>query len=198
LKNAIELKTCVFLNKDPFKKVFNNLESENSTKLKDFFGREYDSLRRYVGTKISDTANRDAEDIIQDVALKLFSGADRYGPINNVAGFVYKSIRNRIIDVMRTTKKINSLDIDNDLLDLVDVLHQSANNYSSEETLLLLKECIDQLKPAYKDIIIAVDFEGYSYKEISKNTEISIGTLMSRRHRALGILYTKIEQKINR
>tara|TARA_R110002124_G_scaffold62513_4_gene170887 strand:- start:733 stop:1260 length:528 start_codon:yes stop_codon:yes gene_type:complete len=175
------------------------LESENSTKLKDFFGQEYDSLKRYVNSKISDTANRDAEDIIQDVALKLFSGADRYAPINNVAGFVYKSVRNRIIDVMRTTKKnMNSVDIDNDLLDLVDVIHQSANSYSSEETVLLLKKCIDQLKPAYKDIIVAVDFEGYSYKEIAKETGISIGTLMSRRHRALGILYSQIEQKINR
>lgn len=174
------------------------MESENSTKLKDFFGREYDSLKRYVHSKISDTANRDAEDIIQDVALKLFSGADRYAPINNVAGFVYKSVRNRIIDVMRSGKNMDSVDIDNELLDLVDVLHQSTNSYSSEETVLLLKKCIDQLKPAYKDIIIAVDFEGYSYKEIAKKTGISIGTLMSRRHRALGILYFQIEHKINR
>lgn len=174
------------------------MESENSTKLKDFFGREYDALRRYVATKISDTANRDAEDIIQDVALKLFSGADRYAPINNVAGFVYKSIKNRIIDVMRTAKNANSVDMDKDMLDLVDVMHQAANSYSSEETVLLLKKCIDQLKPAYKDIVIAVDFEGYSYREISNETGISIGTLMSRRHRALGILYAKIEQKIIR
>lgn len=174
------------------------MESENSKKLSDFFGREYDALKRYVGTKISDTANREAEDIIQDVALKLFSGADRYAPINNVAGFVYTSIRNRIIDIMRTKKNSSSVTIDNDLLDLVDVLHQSANSYSSEETVLLLKECIGELKPAYKDIIIAIDFDGFTYKEISKETGISIGTLMSRRHRALGILYTKIEQKINR
>lgn len=174
------------------------MESENSKKLKDFFGREYEALKRYVGTKISDTANRDAEDIIQDVALKLFSGADRYAPINNVAGFVYTSIRNRIIDVMRSKKNSPSVTIDNDLLDLVDVLHQSANSYSSEETVLLLKECIDELKPTYRDIIIAIDFDGFTYREVSKETGISIGTLMSRRHRALGILYTKIEQKINR
>lgn len=174
------------------------MESENSKKLKDFFGREYEALKRYVGTKISDTANRDAEDIIQDVALKLFSGADRYAPINNVAGFVYTSIRNRIIDVMRSKKNSPSVAIDNDLLDLVDVLHQSANSYSSEETVLLLKECIDELKPTYRDIIIAIDFDGFTYREVSKETGISIGTLMSRRHRALGILYTKIEQKINR
>ena len=152
------------------------MESENTKKLKDFFGREYATLRRYVSTNIRDTANRDSEDIIQDVALKLFSGADRYAPINNVAGFVYKSIRNKIIDV----------------------LNPSDNSYTSDQMILVLKKCIEQLKPAYKDIIIAVDFERYSYRDISIETGISIGTLMSRRHRAIGILYKKIELEINK
>ena len=175
-----------------------SLESENSKKLTDFFGREYESLKRYVNTRVSDTANRDAEDIIQDVALKLFSGADRYAPINNVAGFVYRSIKNKIIDVMRTSKKTDSVDIGKDLLELTEVLHQSSDGYTSDEMIVVLKKCIEQLKPAYKDIIIAVDFEGYSYREISAETGISIGTLMSRRHRAIGILYKEIELEINK
>ncbi len=173
-------------------------ESENSKKLKDFFGREYESLKLYVSTKISDTANRDAEDIVQDVALKLFSGADRYAPINNVAGFVYRSIKNKIIDVMRTTKKTDSIDIDKDLLEFAEALNQSTDNYTSDQMIPVLKKCIQLLKPAYRDIIIAVDFEGYSYKEISAETGIPIGTLMSRRHRAIGILYKKIELEINK
>ena len=70
-----------------------NSESENSKKLQAFFGEEYRSLKIYVNSRIRDTANRNAEDIIQDVALKLFSGADRYAPINNVAGFVYRSVK---------------------------------------------------------------------------------------------------------
>ncbi|WP_117880732.1 RNA polymerase sigma factor [Aureibaculum luteum] len=174
-----------------------NLESENNKKLKDFFGREYQSLKRYVNTKISDTANRDAEDIIQDVALKLFSGADRYAPINNVAGFVYRSIRNKIIDVLRTSKPTRSVAIDNNLLELAEVFNNTSDDYTSEKMILILKECIQQLKPAYKDIIVAVDFEGYTYKEISNETGIPEGTLMSRRHRAIGILYKKIELEIN-
>jgi len=173
------------------------LESENSKKLKDFFGREYQSLKIYVNTKISDTANRDAEDIIQDVALKLFSGADRYAPINNVAGFVYRSIKNKIIDIMRTSKKADALDLDDDTLELAEVFQQSVDDFTSEEKIRVLKNCIQKLKPAYRDIIIAVDFEGYSYKEISTETGIPEGTLMSRRHRAIGILYNTIELEIN-
>ncbi|WP_298900286.1 RNA polymerase sigma factor [uncultured Psychroserpens sp.] len=174
------------------------MESENSKKLKDFFGREYQSLKIYVNAKISDTTNRDAEDIIQDVALKLFSGADRYAPINNVAGFVYRSIRNKIVDIMRSGKKTEPIDTDSPLVDISDTLQQSNENYMSEEMSSVLKTCIETLKPAYRDIILAVDFEGYSYSEISKETGIPEGTLMSRRHRAIGILYKKIEIEINK
>lgn len=174
------------------------LESENSKKLKDFFGSEYHSLKRYVNTRIRDNANRDAEDIIQDVALKLFSGADRYAPINNVAGFVYRSIKNKIIDIMRTTKQSDSVEVDDEFLDLAEMLQSSPSDEVSDRMTSVLKNCIEQLKPSYKDIIIAVDFEGYSYKEISQETGIPEGTLMSRRHRAIGILYNKIDIEINK
>jgi RNA polymerase sigma-70 factor (ECF subfamily) len=61
-----------------------------------------------------------------------------------------------------------------------------------------LKEAIAALKPVYSDIIVAVDFEGYTYKEISNQTGIATGTLMSRRHRALSILLKKLKsEKIN-
>jgi len=56
-----------------------------------------------------------------------------------------------------------------------------------------LKVAIAELKPVYRDIIIAIDFENYSYKEIAEETGIPQGTLMSRRHRAMSILLKKIE-----
>ena len=174
------------------------MESENSKKLTDFFGREYHSLKLFVNAKISDSVNRNAEDIIQDVALKLFSGADRYAPINNVAGFVYTSIRNRIIDIMRKPKKANAFEVDNELSEIALMLHESTDDPISEEKISILKKCIKQLKPPYRDIIIAVDIEGYTYKEISNETGISEGTLMSRRHRAIGILYKKIELELKK
>lgn len=173
------------------------MESENSKKLRDFFGREYNALKFFVNTKISDSVNRNAEDIIQDVALKLFSGADRYAPINNVAGFVYQSIKNRIIDVMRKPKKATPVTIDHQFSELAEMLH-ATDDYISEEKIVILKKCIKQLKPPYRDIIIAVDMEGYTYKEISNETGIPEGTLMSRRHRAIGILYKKIEVELNK
>lgn len=172
-----------------------NLESENRTKLQEFFAEEYRSLKVYVKSRIRDTANRDAEDIIQDVALKLFSGADRYAPINNVAGFVYKSIKNRIIDIMRSPKQEEAIEVSQDFVDLEAMLKSAGDHQPSEKVLLKLKTAIQELKPDYRFIILAVDFKGLSYKEISYKTGIPQGTLMSRRHRAMGILYKKIKEE---
>lgn len=178
------------------KSVYMSSESENNQKLKDFFNQEYKALRTYVNTKISTSINYEPEDIIQDVALKLFTGADRYSPINNVAGFVYRALKNKIIDVMRTTKtkKVSTTDnMEKPLFAFAELLYdteQHAYSYKMEQE---LKKAILSLSEDYKDIIIAVDFEGYSYKEISFETGVPVGTLMSRRHRAISQLYKKLK-----
>ena len=52
---------------------------------------------------------------------------------------------------------------------------------------------MSELKQVYRDIVIAIDFEEYTYKELSERTGIPAGTLMSRRHRALAELSKKLE-----
>ncbi|TDQ28638.1 RNA polymerase sigma factor [Tenacibaculum caenipelagi] len=172
-----------------------NQETENKKKLKAFFDKEYGALKSYVGTKIKQSIHQDAEDIIQEVALKLFSGVNGHSPINNVAGFVYRSLKNKIIDNLRK-KKHEASDIDEiKLNELAEVLYGTPDNAYSEAMKKELELKIMNLKPVYKEIIIAIDFEGYTYNELSEELEIPIGTLMSRRHRALGILLRKIENK---
>lgn len=171
-------------------------EKENKKKLESFFEEEYHLLKAYVSSRIKANTDWEAEDIIQDVALKLFTGADRYSPINNVAGFVYHSIKNKIIDIMRKKKDTRS-DNENEsqLNEYVELIYGKSDNSYSEKLKDELKAIVLGLKEPYRDIIIAVDFEGYSYKEISHETRIPEGTLMSRRHRALSQLLQKLESK---
>jgi len=176
-----------------------NSDKENYKNLKAFFNDEYHSLKAYTQSRIDDTAARNAEDIVQDVALQIFSRADDLSPINNVAGFVYNSIRNKIIDLMRTKKQEISLEntIENRLTEFTELLYGKSDNSYSEKMKVELKGAIFNLKSYYQDIIIAIDFEGYSYKELSMETGIPAGTLMSRRHRALSILFKELETKKN-
>lgn len=172
-------------------------ETENKKKLESFFRDEYQSMKGYVSSRIRTSADRDTEDIIQDVALRLFSGADRYAPINNVAGFVYHSIKNKIIDVMRKDKPTNNEADQNELklIEFTELLYGKSDNSYPEELFEELKSAIMSLKKEYRDIILAVDFEGYSYREISIETGIPQGTLMSRRHRAIALLHKELKLK---
>ena len=170
-------------------------KTDNRNNLTNFFNEEYGSLRSYVQSRIQDTSERDAEDIVQDVALRMFSRSDDSLPITNVGGFVYNAIRNRIIDIMRGKKerKLPSEDIDQQWREFAEFFYGDADNSYSQEMEQALKKAVEDLKPVYRDIIIAIDFEGYNYKQIAKRTGIPTGTLMSRRHRAMSELSKKLE-----
>ncbi len=168
-------------------------EKENNKQLTDFFTQEYQNLNGYVRSRIGGTIEGDAEDIVQEVALKLFSRKSP-SPIDNIAAFVYRSLRNKIIDVMRTRK------VNYETEEVEDLWSEFAENFYGtsgydypDQLISRLKGAIAGLKPVYRDIVVAIDFEGYTYREISEQTGISIGTLMSRRHRALSVLAKKLE-----
>ena len=172
-------------------------DSENDKKLKAFFNDEYHSLKAYARSKIKDAADRDAEDIVQDVALKLFSRPTTASPIEHIASFVYNAIRNRIIDIMRTKKVRIPIENDMDarLIEFTELFYGESDNGYSEAMKKELKKAIVNLKPLYGNIIKAIDFEGFTYSELSLETGIPEGTLMSRRHRAIALLYKELETK---
>lgn len=174
--------------------------SENKNKIRNFFKEEYSNMRLYIRSRINDAADRNADDIIQDVALKMFSRSDYSSPINNVAAFVYHSIKNKIIDTIRAKKNrnFNSIDetekIDIIINDFTKLFFEKSDNEYSEEMKKELMKAIYSLKDVYKEIIIAIDFEAYSYQELSNETNVPIGTLLSRHHRALSLLSKKLEK----
>ncbi|WP_281542003.1 RNA polymerase sigma factor [Maribacter aestuarii] len=170
-------------------------KKQQHSNLNNFFKDEYHALKGFVRSKIEHTTESDAEDIIQDVALKIFSRPTDALPINNIGGFVYHAIKNRIIDVMRTKKeRIHSeMDIEELWTDFTAMFYEDTQDTYPEHIKEQLKYAITELKPAYRDIIVAVDFEGYTYREISEETGISPGTLMSRRHRAISLLLKHLE-----
>lgn len=175
------------------------LETEKDQQFKTFFNKEYHNLKAYVHSRIEDSADRDAEDIIQDVALKVLS-RNQMLPIQNITGFFYRAIKNKIIDILRQKPQNEHAqdDFESQFSDFVASFYQTHEHAFSEHTKIALKNAIFELKPIYRDIILAVDIEGYSYREISEETGIPEGTLLSRRHRAVSILLQKLKKdKIN-
>jgi RNA polymerase sigma-70 factor (ECF subfamily) len=51
-----------------------------------------------------------------------------------------------------------------------------------------LKEAIDELQPAYREVLLLWAVEGLKYKEIAEAVDVPLGTVMSRLYRARSIL----------
>lgn len=175
-------------------------EIENKNKIKKFFKEEYNTMRAYIRSRIDDAADRNADDIIQDVALKMLSRSDYSSPINNVPAFVYHSIKNKIIDTFRTKKRMNYYESDEAghfeavINDFAELFYGKSDNEYSEKMKNELMKAISDLKPDFREIIIAVDFESYTYQELSDETNVPVGTLLSRHHRALSLLIKQFEK----
>lgn len=166
---------------------------KQAKRIADFFRRERQRLVQFVRGWIEDAAERDGEDIVQDVALNLFDRADISVPIDNLSAYVYQALRNRIIDLRRKKKqKIISLDSKTghpsnlSLSDLIrDYRYNAAAEFEKKEIWRLAFESIELLSNAHKAVIIETEFEGKTFKELSAEWGIPMGTLLARKSRAL-------------
>lgn len=156
-------------------------------KIAEFFQTEYKRLVRYVRRLIDDTAERDAEDIVQDVVLNIFDKADIGLPIENLSAYIYQALRNRVVDLLRKRKKT---------LSLSDVIHASpydtAIEVEKKEIREKLYHAIESLNDEQKTVVIATEFDDRSFRELSEEWGVPIGTLLARKSRAL----QKIKQKL--
>lgn len=166
-----------------------------------FFTKEYSKLKNYIRSYISDQPDWDAEDIIQDVALNFFSRVDFETPLENLASYIYRAIRNKIIDLQRSKnrKKQTAMEEIKDQEIVVKYISQIDEHQDPEFRELMLDkvfEAMEKLKPEFQGIIWATEFEGRTFQELSQELETPIGTLLSRKHRAIAALQ-KVFQKEN-
>lgn len=145
-----------------------------------FFQTEYQRLVSFVRRRIDDAADRDAEDIVQDVMLKMFDSADVSVPFENLAAYVYRSLRNRVIDLLRTRKTTESL---SDVLQ--DTRYDTALDHERAQIRDRVYQAIGQLSDFERAVIIATEFDDRSFRELSEEWRVPMGTLLARKSRAL-------------
>jgi RNA polymerase sigma-70 factor (ECF subfamily) len=166
------------------------------TKVDNFFRSEYQKLLNFVRKNLDDRFfGASPEDIVQDVALGLISRLDPDAQVENLSAYIYKAIKNRIIDSLK--KKQRNVPIENFrdqkngnylLNNMTDETTEDEKEYLSIEP-RMLKAAMAELRPDEQALIIATEFEQRSYEELSDEWEIPVGTLLSRKHRALSKLH---------
>ncbi len=162
--------------------------------------RDEPKLRNFIRKHVADTG--EAEDIVQEVFYELLEAYRLMKPVEHVTAWLFRVARNRIIDLFRKkrpeslSEPVVSTDGDDTLL-LEDLLPSAEASpeaaYARNMLLDALEDAIEELPLAQREVFIAHELTGLSFKEISAETGVSVNTLLSRKHYAVLYLRQRLQ-----
>ncbi|MGC2182220.1 MAG: sigma-70 family RNA polymerase sigma factor [Terriglobales bacterium] len=166
---------------------------EQDQRITEVVKREQSRLRNFIRRRVPDP--RDAEDILQDVFYELVEANRLLMPIEHVTGWLFRVARNRITDLFRKKKPESFGDTsvagedDDELMQWEDLLPSPdagpealyARNLLLEE----LESAIDELPQEQREVFVAHELEGHSFKQMAAESGVSVNTLLSRKRYAV-------------
>lgn len=158
--------------------------------MEDFLRKEHPKLVSYVRKQASFPKASEAEDLVQDVIVRILEGT--LNPVENLAAYVYRSLDHRLTDYFR---KKESTEVSFDGLQesapatmealLADLRFDTQAKMEEESSLQKLYQAIDRLPDDQKAVLIATEFEEWTFAELAEVWDEPIGTLLSRKNRAV-------------
>jgi RNA polymerase sigma factor (sigma-70 family) len=173
---------------------------DDDRRIAEVVSRERRRLGQFIRRRVADAG--DAEDILQDVWFELLESL-RSGPIEQVGAWLFRVARNRIIDRFRRQRTQPppapaGLDADGEVLELDGLLPScEAGPEAQYARRLLIEEldaALDELPAGQREVFVAHELEGLTYREIAGRTGIGLNTLLSRKHQAVLQLRRRLEQ----
>ncbi len=175
--------------------------AEQDHQISDIVVRERSRLRNFIRRRVRDEA--DVEDLLQEVFYELVEANRLLMPIEHVTGWLFRVARNRVTDWFR--KKKPELFSDAAVEDEYGELLRMEDLFPSPDlgpeagyvrNLLLdeLEEALDELPEAQRDVFIAHELEGRSFKELSLASRVSVNTLLARKRYAVLFLRERLQR----
>jgi RNA polymerase sigma factor (sigma-70 family) len=174
---------------------------DQDQRIGDVIGREQRRLRNFIRRRVPNPA--DAEDVLQDVFYRLVEANRLLMPIDHITGWLFQVARNRITDLFRRKQPEPFADAalvdDNDELLRIDDLLPSPDAgpeaiYMRRVLLDELEAAIDDLPDEQREVFVAHELEGQSFKAMAAATGVSINTLLSRKRYAVLHLRERLHQ----
>jgi len=165
---------------------------EQDQRISEVVKREQFRLRNFIRRRVPDP--RDAEDILQDVFYELVEANRLLMPIDHVTGWLFRVARNRITDLFRKKRPERFSDTavadeGVELLQLEDLLPSPDAGpealYARNVLLEELELAVDELPEEQREVFVAHELEGRSFKEMAAETGVSVNTLLSRKRYAV-------------
>lgn len=162
--------------------------------------REQSRLRAFIRGRVP--AGADVDDLLQDVFFELVRANRLLMPIEYVTAWMYRVAHNRIVDLFRRRRPEDSAadaieNEEGELLRIEDLL--PSPDAGPEEQLLrglLLEElraAIMELPDDQREVFLAHEVEGRSFKEMAAESGANLNTLLGRKHSAVRTLRRRLQ-----
>ncbi len=165
---------------------------EQDQRISEVVKREGSRLRNFIRRRVADP--RDAEDVFQDVFYRLVEANRLLMPIDHVTGWLFRVARNRITDLFRkkTPERFSDTAVEGEEGELLQIEDLLPSPDAGPEALyfrnLLLDElelALDELPDEQREVFVAHELEGRSFKDLAEETGVSVNTLLSRKRYAV-------------
>ena len=165
---------------------------EQDRQISEIVAEERSRLRNFIRRRVPDPA--DAEDILQEVFYKLVAANRLLMPIDHVTGWLFRVARNRITDLFRKSREETFSDAagedeDGEILQIEDLLPSPDAGpealYVRRVLLDELELALDELPGEQREVFVAHELEGRSFKELSAESGVNVNTLLSRKRYAV-------------
>lgn len=182
-------------------KALDRMASEQDQRISEVVKREQLRLRNFIRRRVADP--RDAEDVLQDVFYRLVEANRLLMPIEHVTGWLFRVARNRITDLFRKQEPANFSDMeaadeDDERLPFEDLLPSPdegpESGYARNVLLHELEWAVAELPQEQREVFVAHEFEGRSFKELSAKSGVSVNTLLSRKRYAVWHLRERLQR----
>lgn len=166
--------------------------TEQDQKIAEIVVKERPRLRNFIRRRVPDPS--EVEDIVQDVFYRLVEANRLLMPISNVTGWLFSVARNRITDLFRKKKPeaFSEQAVENEegeLLQIEDLLPSpDAGPEAGYLRNLLLEElelALEELPDEQREVFVAHELEGRSFREMAEESGTSINTLLARKRYAV-------------
>ena len=148
-------------------------------------------LRNFIRRRVPDPA--DTEDIVQEVFYELVEANRLLMPIEHVTGWLFRVARNRITDLFRRKKAETFSDMavegqDGEMLRLEELLPSPEAGPEAVYAQVLIEEledALEELPDEQREVFVAHELEGRSFREMAAESGVNINTLLSRKRYAV-------------
>jgi RNA polymerase sigma factor (sigma-70 family) len=173
------------------------VEREREQGFARFFSNQYRKLVRSFRARYADLSEMEVEDIVSDLMTDLFNRVDISDEIGNIGGYIYRSVQNKAIDYLRRRKKSVSFDdsaggVDRAGKYFPEPVYDMQAELDASEIRGRLAKALERLAPNQRDVWIATEIDGYTFRELSKEWGLPMGTLLVRKHRAVAALQKEL------